>query len=135
MSVERSRRPFDATSRKPALLIAHPPHDVGGQPEGPVNVSDHELTPFEKHCHALLNVLDNHKLVNTEEKRRGVEELGEVIIGTLSYYQRWAVSAAKVLNEKGLITTQELGRKMDVVRARLTAEGHPAEEPSAQPHE
>jgi len=114
--------PDHGPSREPALLIAHSPHDVGGQPEGPVNVSDHELTPFEKRCHALLNVLDVHKLVNTEEKRRGVEELGEVIIGTLGYYQRWAVSAAKILNEKGLVTTQELGRKMIEVRARLTAE-------------
>lgn len=112
------RRPV----REPAHLIAHPPHDVGGQPEGPVTISDHELTPFEKHCHALLTVLDAHKLVNTEEKRRGVEELGEVIIGTLDYYQRWAVSAAKVLNEKGLVTTEELGRKMVEVRERLTAE-------------
>jgi hypothetical protein len=108
--------------REPALLIAHPPHDVGGQPEGPVGISDHELTPFEKHCHALLNVLDAHTLVNTEEKRRGVEDLGEVVIAALSYYQRWAVSAAKILNEKGLVTTQELGRKMDDVRARLIAD-------------
>jgi hypothetical protein len=110
--------------REPVLLIAHPPHDVGGQPEGPVSISDHQLTTFEKHCHALLNVLDAHKLVNTEEKRRGVEDLGEVIIGSLSYYQRWAVSAAKILNEKGLATIQELGRKMDDVRARLIAEDH-----------
>ena len=42
--MERSWRPVDSTSSEPALLIAHPPHDVGGQPEGPVNVSDHELT-------------------------------------------------------------------------------------------
>ena len=111
-----------APDREPAHLIAQPPHDVGGQPEGPVNISDHELTPFEKHCHALLDVLATHKLVNTEEKRRGVEDMGEVIIGRLTYYQRWAVSAAKVLNEKGLVTTQELGRKMIDVRARLTAE-------------
>jgi hypothetical protein len=108
--------------REPANLIAHAPHDVGGQPEGPVSISDHELTPFEKHCHALLDVLAAHKLVNTEEKRRGVEDMGEVIIGGLSYYQRWAVSAAKVLNEKGLVTTEELGRTMIDVRGRLISE-------------
>ena len=115
-------RPDHGSSRDPALLIAHAPHDVGGQPAGPVDMAEHELTPFEKHCHALLVVLDTHKLVNMEEKRRGVEEMGEVIIGTLSYYQKWAVSAAKILNEKGLVTTEELGRKMIDVRARLTAE-------------
>ena len=108
--------------REPAGLIAHSPHDLGGRPEGPVDISDHELTPFEKHCHALLDVLAARKLVNTEEKRRGVEDLGEVIIGSLTYYQRWAVSAAKVLNEKGLVTSEELGRRMIDVRARMTAE-------------
>lgn len=114
--------PDPGPAREPAGLIAHPPHDLGGQPEGPVVISDHELTPFEKHCHALLDVLAARKLVNTEEKRRGVEDLGEVIIGSLTYYQRWAVSAAKVLNEKGLVTSEELGRKMIEVRARMTAE-------------
>ena len=114
--------PDPGSSRDPAALITHPPHDVGGQPEGPVNMAEHELTPFEKHCHALLVVLDRHKIVNMEEKRRAVEDMGEVIIGTLSYYQKWAVSAAKILNEKGLVTTEELGRKMNDVRARLEAE-------------
>jgi hypothetical protein len=78
--------------------------------------AEHDMTPFEKSCHALLDVLDAHKLVNTEEKRRGVEDLGGQIIGALTCYERWAVSAAKVLVEKGLITSEELGRAMDDVR-------------------
>ena len=114
--------PDHGLSREPARLLAHPPHDVGGQPDGPLDIADHPLSPFEKHCHALLDVLAARKLVNTEEKRRGVEDMGEVIIGSLTYYQRWAASAAKVLNEKGLVTTQELGRKMIEVRAQLAAE-------------
>jgi len=114
--------PGPGSSRDPALLITHPPYDIGGQPAGPVDMAEHELTPFEKHCHALLVVLDRHKIVNMEEKRRGIEEMGEVIIGTLTYYQKWAVSAAKILNEKGLVTTEELGRTMNDVRARLIAE-------------
>jgi hypothetical protein len=78
------------------------------------------MTPFEKFCHALLNVLDAHKLVNTEEKRRGVEDLGGQVIGSLGYYERWAVSASKVLLEKRIITPQELGEKMAQVQLRLT---------------
>lgn len=99
--------------------VIRPAHDLGGLPAGPVVQADHEMTPFEKSCHALLNVLDDHLLVNTEEKRRGVENLGEHLIATLSYYERWAVSAANVLIEKGIITSAELGVKMAEVRERL----------------
>jgi Nitrile hydratase beta subunit len=104
-------------------LVVRPPHDMGGRtPGGPLTRDDHEMTPFEKTCHALLNVLDAHKLVNTEEKRRGVEDLGGQIISSLTYYERWAVSASKVLIEKGLITSEELGDMMIEVRRRLTVE-------------
>ncbi len=115
-----------AMSEKSRLVI-RPAHDLGGLPPGgPLVRTERELTPFEKFCHALLNVLDVHELVNTEEKRRGVEELGGQIIGALSYYERWAVSASKVLVEKRLITPQELGEKMAEVQRRLTVDPDPS---------
>ncbi|WP_277955327.1 SH3-like domain-containing protein [Saccharopolyspora soli] len=100
-------------------LVVRPPHDLGGLPEGPVSGTEHEMTPFEKSCHALLDVLDDHKLVNTEEKRRGVEDLGSEMIAKLTYYERWAVSASKVLIEKKIITSEGLGKKMAEIRERL----------------
>lgn len=104
-------------------LVVRPAHDLGGlSPGGPLSRTERGMTPFEKFCHALLNVLDVHKLVNTEEKRRGVEDLGGQIIGSLGYYERWAVSASKVLLEKRLITAEELGAKMADVERRLTVD-------------
>jgi Nitrile hydratase beta subunit len=104
-------------------LVVHRANDVGGRaPGGPLTRDEHEMTPSEKACHALLNVLDVHKLVNTEEKRRAVEDLGGQIIGSLTYYERWAVAASQVLMEKGLITSEELGRTMDDVRRRWAVE-------------
>ena len=64
-------------------LIKHPANDLGGRPAEPLVIGDHELRPWEKHCHALLDVLDRYKLVNTEEKRRGVDDLGGEI------YEHW----------------------------------------------
>jgi len=88
-------------------LVVHRANDVGGRaPGGPLTRDEHEMTPSEKACHALLNVLDVHKLVNTEEKRRAVEDLGGQIIGSLTYHERWAVAASQVLMEKGLITSE-----------------------------
>ena len=103
-------------------LIVRPTHDMGGRtPGGPVTRDDHEMTPFEKTCHALLNVPDAHKLVNTEEKRRGVESLGAEMVGKLTYYERWIVAFANILFQKGILTPSDLARKMDEVAARLPA--------------
>jgi hypothetical protein len=124
------RRPVPdrAPRREPDMseksdLVVHRANDVGGRaPGGPLTRDEHEMTPSEKTCHALLNVLDVHKLVNTEEKRRGVEDLGGQIIGSLTYYERWAVAASQVLMEKGLITSEELGATMADVRRRWAVE-------------
>jgi hypothetical protein len=51
-------------------------NDIGGLPAEPIQRVDHELEPWEKRCHALADVLDFHKIINTEEKRRGVEAAG-----------------------------------------------------------
>jgi hypothetical protein len=61
-----------------------------------------------------------HKIINTEEKRRGVEALGAEMIANLSYYERWAVAFANIAFEKGILTPEELALKMDELRARWT---------------
>jgi hypothetical protein len=100
-------------------LVVRPPHDLGGVPAGPLSRTEQEMTPFEKSCHALLNVLNEHQLVNTEEKRRGVEDLGSEMAVKLTYYEHWAVSASEVLIQKNIITSEELGKKMTEINERL----------------
>jgi len=94
------------------------PNDIGGLPAGPIQRVEHDLEPWEKRCHALADVLDFHKIINTEEKRRGVEALGSELIGKLTYYERWIVTFANILFQKQLLTPEELARKMDEVAAR-----------------
>lgn len=103
-------------------LVRHLPNDIGGLPADPIDCRDHELQPWEKRCHALADVLDYHKIVNTEEKRRGVEALGSEMIGKLSYYERWAVVFANILFQKQILTPEELALKMDEVAARHARE-------------
>ena len=102
-------------------LIRRLPNDIGGLSAEPVQRIEHELEPWEKRCHALADVLDFHKIINTEEKRRGVEALGAEAIGKLSYYERWIVAFANILLQKGVLTPGELARKMDEVEARWSA--------------
>jgi len=101
------------------------PTELGGLPAGPVERIEHELEPWEKRCHALADVLDFHKIINTEEKRRGVEALGAELVGKLSYYERWIVAFANILFEKSILTPDQLARKMNEVAARF--ESAPAE--------
>ena len=103
-------------------LLKRLPTDLGGLPADRIDRVEHDLEPWEKRCHALADVLDFHKIINTEEKRCGVEALGAEIIGKLSYYERWIAAFANILFQKAILTPEELAKKMDEVAAR-----HPVE--------
>jgi hypothetical protein len=94
------------------------PNDIGGLPADPIRRVDHVLEPWEKRCHALADVLDFHKIINTEEKRCGVEALGAELVGKLTYYERWIVAFTNILFRKQILTPEEFARKMDEVAAR-----------------
>jgi hypothetical protein len=95
------------------------PNDLGGVAAGEFKRVDHPLEPWEKRCHALADVLDAHKIISTEEKRRGVEALGADDISKLTYYERWAVCFANLLFAKMIITPGELARKMAEISWRF----------------
>jgi hypothetical protein len=99
-------------------LVKRLPNDIGGLPADPVVQTDHQLEPWEKRCHALADVLDFHKIINTEEKRCGVEALGAEMVGKLTYYERWIVAFSNILFRKGILTPTELAEKMKEVEAR-----------------
>jgi Nitrile hydratase beta subunit len=99
-------------------LLTRLPSDLGGLPADRIQRIEHALEPWEKRCHALADVLDFHKIINTEEKRRGVEALGAELVGQLGYYERWIAAFANILFQKAILTPEELARKMDEVAAR-----------------
>jgi len=103
-------------------LLKQLPTELGGLEAGPFVRVEHELEPWEKRCHALADVLDFHKIINTEEKRRGIEALGSELVNKLTYYERWAVTFANILFQKGILSPEELAIKMDEVTARHSAE-------------
>lgn len=100
-------------------LVKHLPNDIGGSICGEkINIYERDLYLWEKRCHALLDVLDYHKIVNTEEKRRGTVSIGAEMAGKLSYYEKWIVSASNVLLQKGLLTPDEIAVKTAEVAER-----------------
>jgi hypothetical protein len=99
-------------------LVYRLPNDVGGEPAGSIVQTDHQLEPWEKRCHALADVLDFHKLINTEEKRCGVEALGSEMVAKLTYYERWIVAFANILLHKEILTPTDIALKMTEIDAR-----------------
>jgi hypothetical protein len=100
-------------------LVTRLPNDIGGLEAGPIVRAEHDMEPWEKRCHALADVLDFHKIINTEEKRRGVESLGSEMVGRLTYYERWIVAFANLLYQKQVLRPSDVARRMDEIAARF----------------
>jgi hypothetical protein len=100
-------------------LLYRTVNDLGGLPREPLNLTEHPLQPWEKRCHALLESLNARGVVSMEEKRRGIEDMGQTIYAALTYYEKWAMCAANVLITKGHFTPDELAEKIAQVKRRF----------------
>lgn len=98
-------------------------HDLGGRPAGPIDRTERDLEPWEKRVDAILRLLTDpeRRVIGLDEHRRAIEGLGSAEYDRLTYYERWITAIANLLLEKGVVTTEELGRKLDDVRAHLGA--------------
>ena len=96
------------------------PHDLGGLPSGPVDMSEHDHGFWEKRIEGIRLLLADKKrgLITVDEMRRGIESLGKEAYDKLNYYERWTASVTGVMLEKGVITSNELGRKMAEIEER-----------------
>ena len=95
-------------------------HDMGGLEAGPVETGEHAHEPWEKRVDAIKALLSNdeRKLVTTDELRRAIENLGVDAYERYNYYERWISAVTNVLLEKGVLSVDELGRKMAEIEAR-----------------
>jgi hypothetical protein len=95
-------------------------HDMGGLPGGPVERGEHDHALWEKRVDALMFLLSSPKrqLLGVDELRRNIEALAPEAYDEMSYYERWISAIANTLLQRGVITTDELGRKMAEVVAR-----------------
>jgi len=101
-----------------AEAMLHVVHDVGGQPDGPLDKTLHTLALWEKRTHATCECLAWRGSWVSEERRRRENDLGETLYFGLPYYTRWLLAATHMLLDKGLITPDELIAKMEEIRGR-----------------
>lgn len=91
---------------------------MGGEPAGPVDRGEHDYAAWEKRIDALLVLLTRKRRMTVDELRRNIEGLGADAYDKLSYYERWTHSIAQTLIQRGVISVDELGRKMAEVEQR-----------------
>ncbi len=95
-------------------------HDIGGLPADAVERAEHAHLFWEKRVDALLCLLSSRerRIITVDELRRGIESLGAEAYDSMSYYERWMASIVSSLLQKGVISADELGRRMAEVEAR-----------------
>jgi len=88
-------------------------HDRGGWPgAGPINKAEHEHTLWEKRTDAIRAILGAKQLIRVDELRRAIESIPPGEYEQLSYYERWIVAVKTLLVEKGILTPEEIDRKV-----------------------
>ena len=85
-------------------------HDMGGQPGGRPDRSEHDYEEWERHVDAMAVLMSPH--VKVDQRRRNIEAIPPAEYDAMAYYDRWIVSLAQSLIQRGLITTAELAKKM-----------------------
>ena len=101
-------------------------HDLGGQAAGPVDLSEHVKSEFDKNVNALLRLLmhPDNEIIFVDEMRRAVENLGDKKYFELSYYERWIEAAHVLLIERGVLSQEEIERKIASIREQMVLSGH-----------
>jgi hypothetical protein len=98
-------------------------HDMGGEPAGSVERTEHDYALWEKRVDALVVLLSSKGRMTVDVLRRNIEGLGPDAYDKMTYYERWIYSVAQALIQRGDIGVDELGRKISDVQRR--ADGHP----------
>ena len=91
-------------------------HDMGGSPGGPIDKGQHEIEDWERLADAINIALGIKGLQTTDELRRAIESLENY--RELSYYERWAAAAEKLLVEKGILTREEVDERSAEIENR-----------------
>jgi hypothetical protein len=95
---------------------------MGGLPAGKVEKTEHDYAEWERRVDALMVLLSGvkgaRKLMTVDELRKNIEAIGPQAYDEMSYYERWITSITQTLIQRGVITTEELARKMQEVEKR-----------------
>ena len=97
-------------------------HDMGGLKAGRVKPTEHDYAQWERRVDAMAVLLwglkGTKKHFTVDEHRKAIESLPPQAYDSMSYYQKWVVGLAQCLLQRGVLTSQEIARKMLEVQSR-----------------
>ena len=94
---------------------------MGGLPAGKVEQGEHDYADWERRVDAMVQLLRLGGKITVDEVRKNIEALPHEAYDNLSYYEKWITSLTQTLIQRGVISTDELGRKMEEVAKRAAA--------------
>lgn len=84
---------------------------MGGEPAGRARPTEHDYAEWERRVDAMSVLMATH--VKVDQRRRNIEAIPPAEYDAMAYYDRWIVSLAQSLIQRGVITTEELAKKME----------------------
>ena len=105
-------------------LTSRSHHDMGGLDAGHIQYKEHDYEFWEKNVDGMLVLLTSMspKLMSVDQLRKGIESLPPDAYEKMSYYERWIFSITQALQYNGVLTTEELSRKLEEVQSRYETE-------------
>ena len=92
---------------------------MAGLDAGAIDRTGHDLAHWERVVDAIIYLLlQKGVMADVAQLRTGIEELGPDVYERLTYYERWAASAAKACLDAGVVTGDELQQRIAAVRER-----------------
>lgn len=106
-------------------MIGRSHHDMGGLPAGKVEPNEHDYAEWERRVDALMmlltGVVGGKQRMTVDELRKNIESIGPEAYDTMTYYERWVISLTQTMLQRGLITTEDLTKKLAEVEQRARA--------------
>ena len=90
-------------------------HDRGGWPDaGPIDRAEHDLAFWEQRTDALMRLLSSpgKRRMTVDELRRAIESMEPARYEQAGYYERWLFAIETLMTEKGILTPEEIERKV-----------------------
>ena len=103
-------------------MIERSHHDMGGLPAGRVKRAEHAYDDWQLRVDAMQMLLVGRvggaKRMTVDELRKNIESLPPADYDRMGYYDRWVTSLTQTMIQRGVITSDELARKMAEVEKR-----------------
>jgi hypothetical protein len=98
-------------------------HDLGGQPAGAVDQTEHEPTLFDQRVDAMIRLLTHpsRAVFTVDAMRRSIESHSPQEYFGLGYYEKWLHAIRRLSLEQGVIDEAALARKLEELRRRSPA--------------